>query len=432
MRALVLALVKSFCAKFIARSIFVCVTAICFAGRAFADGAFPDELSVYLPANAPNRIMLGTNFGLVISEDSGQSWRFVCEFFITHNQSDIVNFYKIASDGAVLAVSLVKLWRSTDAGCTWTLATGSVSSLFVTDAFIDPNDPSFVVAVASNATGSGLYPSHDGGLTFGAALYAPTPAPLVSVEIASTPGVIYATQFDAASNGYLLKSTDAGANWTRQQLPVPSGNQPRIIAVDPTDANKVYLRLLSFGASTDGIAITTDGGRTLARPITLSGGTNYFSSFLRAADGTLYAGTTNGDLYVQAPGDTTFTMRVGPRTRCLGQRPGSSRIYACGDGSADGYNLGYSDDGARTFQPLMSFTQIAGPLTCPAVNDACASWYALLLQTLGGGTDGGTGVGPKPTGGSHCSAVGAGEALALLLVRLLRPSRSRSVSKERD
>jgi len=400
----------------IARSLLVWATALCFEGFAFADGAFPDELSVYLPANAPNRIMLGTNFGLVISEDAGQSWRFICEFFITRNNSDIVNFYKIGSDGAVLAISLVSLWRSTDGGCSWTLAGGSVSSLNVTDGFIDPNDPRFVVAVAASASASGLYPSHDGGLTFGPALYTTSSARVISVEIASTSGIIYGTQVTGAGDAYLLKSTDSGAHWAQLSLPVSSGTQPRIIAVDPADANKVYLRLLNIRTQDDAIAVTTDGGNTLTTLITLPGGTNYFSSFLHAADGTLYVGTISGDLYAEAPGETAFTRRAGPLTRCLGQRPGSSRIYVCADAVHDGFNLGYTDDGAHTFHPLMSFTQIAGPLTCPAVSEVCASWYALLLQTLGVGADGGTGTGPQPSGGSHCSGVGAGGLLGLLLV----------------
>src|SRR5947209_6557024 len=34
-----------------------------------ADGAFPDSLQVLLPAGQPHRIILATNFGLIISED---------------------------------------------------------------------------------------------------------------------------------------------------------------------------------------------------------------------------------------------------------------------------------------------------------------------------------------------------------------------------
>lgn len=48
-------------------------------GRAQADGAFPDEFSIHFPPDAPNRILIGANFGLLVSEDDGLSWRYACE-----------------------------------------------------------------------------------------------------------------------------------------------------------------------------------------------------------------------------------------------------------------------------------------------------------------------------------------------------------------
>lgn len=415
----------------IARRLVLCLAVACFAGRTLADGAFPDELSVYLPSDAPRRIMLGTNFGLVISEDDGASWRYVCELYITNTGLDQVNFYKLAPDGAVFAISFFHMWRSADGGCSWTQAGGSVAPLALTDAFIDPNDATFVLAIASGPTSSGIYPSHDGGVTFSAALYTTTDR-LTSIEISrSNPNIIYAVRVHAASSSgpgsaHLLRSADRGTTWTSQQLPVPSGTEPRIMAVDPEDANTVYLRLLTLSTSTDAIGITTDGGNTLAVPLTISGA--FFTSFLRASDRTLYAGTAGPDLYIRLSGATDFSRRTGPRTRCLGQRPGTSRIFGCGDAFLDGYNLGYSDDGAQTFQPVLRFLQIAGPLNCSAVQTFCAAQFVLLLQTLGlGAPDAGTaadaGAGRTSSGGSHCSSVGSegtsvGAALAMGLLLL--------------
>jgi len=416
-----------------ARRILLSVALACMAGPALGDGAFPDELSVYLPPGSPNRIMLGTNFGLVISEDGGQSWRFVCELFITNSGADIVNYYKVGSDGSIIAVTFVNLWRSSDGGCSWTRGGGSVASLDVADAFIDPNDPTFVLALATSASGSGIYPSHDGGLTFGPALYTTTDL-LTGIEIArSDPKVVYATQVHAATGSkgggaYLLKSVDHGATWTSQQLQVSSTTTPRIAGVDPVDAGTVYLRLLALAESTDALAITADGGKTVQTAVTLTG-SRYFTSFLRAGDRTLYAGTSSADLYVRPPGATFFSKRVGPRARCLGQRLGTSRIFACGDGFLDGYNLGYSDDDANTFKPMMKLTDIAGPLSCPAVKNACEVQYEILLQTLGvtdAGTppDAGT-VTPKP-GGSHCGTTSGSGSAALVGLLALLASRRRA------
>jgi len=402
------------------------VAAASWVGAAQADGAFPDEMTVLLPIAAPHRILVGTNFGLAISEDDGATWRYACEPHVTGTGADLVSIYQLALDGAVLAVSVLALSRSADGGCTWAKAGGAVSGLNILDAFIDPNDATFVLAIAIGASGSGIYPSHDGGITFGAALLT-TPDRLTGIEIArSTRGVFYATQVHPPGSGpgstQVLRSTDFGATWSATVIDAPSGTEARIAAVDPADANIVYLRLLSLAS--DGIAITTDGGRTVPPPaLSLSG--NAVSSFLRATDGTLYAGTLSGDLYVRPLGAANFTRRAGPHLRCLGQRRGTSRIYACADGFQDGFNLGYSDDGAQTFQPLFRFTQLAGLLTCPPVQNACAAHWELLQLTLGIGetpgprpVDGGT-PSPSASGGSHCAIVGgrlSSEAAALLVL----------------
>jgi hypothetical protein len=165
------------------------------------------------------------------------------------------------------------------------------------------------------------------------------------------------------------------------------------------------------------------------------------SAFLRAGDGTVYTGTAAGDLYVGSARATSFEHRIGPHLRCLGQRAGTARIYGCGDGSLDGFNLGYSDDGAHTFKPLLGFSvhtarvalitspertfelaepaQISGPLTCPPVPSACAAHWANLQQVLGittpdaGASSGGS---AKSSGGGHCASLGASGGGLLVLI----------------
>ena len=44
-----------------------------------ADGAFPDSQVILTPADLPGEIILVTNFGLIASEDGGQSWLWSCE-----------------------------------------------------------------------------------------------------------------------------------------------------------------------------------------------------------------------------------------------------------------------------------------------------------------------------------------------------------------
>src|SRR6516162_7293685 len=48
-------------------------------GAARADGAFPDSDSIVVPASLPGEIVLGTNFGVLLSVDDGDTWTWTCE-----------------------------------------------------------------------------------------------------------------------------------------------------------------------------------------------------------------------------------------------------------------------------------------------------------------------------------------------------------------
>jgi hypothetical protein len=395
-------------------------------GAARANGAFPDEFSIHFPPDAPHRIFMGANFGLLVSEDDGGTWRYSCEPWVVAGSnaalaSANVGFYQVTAAGAILANS-VNLTRSSDAACTWPISTGSVSDHVVSDFFPDPTDATFVLAIViGSAGGSYIVASHDGGTTFDAPHLYDTPDLLTGVEIArSKRGVVYATSV-STSGATFLASTNFGAfdSWTPTALDVGQGTQPRILAIDPANEKTVYLRLLT--GSSDAISMTTDGGQTFRTIVTING---QFSAFLRAADGALYAGTRDGNFYVQAAGTTGFATRSGPHFRCLGQRPGATRIYACADMIVDGHSLATSDDNGLTFHPMMSFTQLLGPLTCAPVQTNCAAHWERIQGVLGIGAaaDAGqtnSGGGSGGGGGSHCASAGADLSVLLGLAVIL-------------
>src|SRR3954469_5921824 len=102
--------------------------ALAAAGAAHANGAFPDEFSVHFLSNAPHRILVGANFGLLVSEDDGATWRYSCEPYVTMGSSAALStanvyYYQLTADGAVIADS-VEVTRSADLGCTWPASSG--------------------------------------------------------------------------------------------------------------------------------------------------------------------------------------------------------------------------------------------------------------------------------------------------------------------
>jgi hypothetical protein len=374
------------------------------AAPAHANGAFPDELSVQFPLDAPHRILLGTNFGMLISEDDGATWRYTCEPYVTTGSLSAaalsganVLMYQATADGALLeaSVDVRRSARGTDLGCGWPVSTFTPANPIVTDIFAAQSDPNLVLAITGTTSGTFLVASHDGGRTFG-----PTPlntdrfSVLSGVEVArSNASVVYATVLhsgngtDDPGKATLRRSDDGGTTWPDSSSFVipsptpPATPQPLILAVDPQDSSIVYLRLLS--GTQDSIAIATNGGQSVQTVLTISG---QFTSFLRATDGTLYAGTLEGNLYVRpaTPPNASFTTRTNaPHFRCLGQRFGTSDIYACGDMTVDGFSLGVSHNGGQSFQKVMSFTELKGPLTCAAVQTACAPhWERRRLLDL--------------------------------------------------
>jgi photosystem II stability/assembly factor-like uncharacterized protein len=381
-----------------------------------ANGAFPDEFSIHFPPDAPRRIYVGANFGMLVSEDDGLTWRYACEPWVVAGSNAALAFasvslYQIAADGALIAASpqASNMTRSVDVACTWPASTGAVTNQNVADFFPDPNDASFVLAivvrtVSPPADASYVVASHDGGKTFDPNQLYHTPDLLTGIEIArSKRGVVYATSTSlSGGTAKFLASTDSGVTWTSTALDLPSASEPRILAVDPVDEKKVYLRIAT--PVTDEIRMTADGGKTFQTILPPVAG--QMSSFLRAADGAVYAGTRAGKLYVQPAGETGFVARDAPHLRCLGQRPGASRIYACADMVIDGYSLGKSDDNGTTFQRVMSFTELLGPLTCAPVQTNCQSHWERIQGVLGiSRPDAGQGGSSK--GGSSCASTGA-------------------------
>jgi len=410
---------------------------------AHANGAFPDEFSIHFPAANPQRIYLGANFGLLVSEDDGATWRYACEPWVVSSSNaalsnENVSFYQLTAGGAMIATS-VTVTRTADDACTWPTSGGAITGAAVDDIFPDPSDSTFVLAIVATATGSYIVGSHDGGATFDATHLFDTSDILTGIEIAKSNGnFVYATSVSPVVGGtakfFSSSSRGAPGSWTTRDLSnvtgVTASTQPRILAVDPTDEKTVYVRLLN--GPTDGMAITQDSGANFTTPLTIPG---QFSSFLRTGDGAIYAGTLDGKIYIRPAGATTFNpAQTAPHLRCLGQRPGTTRIYACGDMVVDGFSLAYSDDNAATFHPLMSFTQLLGPLACAPVMTNCQAHWERIQGVLGiggfpdAGTDGGGGGGGGGGGagpGGHCASAGAGTTGLLMLLAFSLWRRSR-------
>jgi hypothetical protein len=245
-----------------------------------ANGAFPDSQSILTPSSRPSEISLVTNFGLVASRDGGHTWLWSCEQ--DANSFGYLYQYNAAPQNRLFALAKEKLIFSDDATCGWSTAQGMITGLSATDFFPDPGDASRVLALALDPTSSTyvVLQSTDTGATFTSKLYtSDAKATMTGIEIArSDPKTIYVTLTAATTNAPMLgHSNDGGATWRFTDLtPVLGAGTPSIIGVDPTNAQSV---LLLFKATTESLALTQDGGKTVTSSMTTSG---YFTSATRA------------------------------------------------------------------------------------------------------------------------------------------------------
>jgi len=387
-----------------------------------ADGAFPDSIGILLPSDQLNKIIAATNFGLLVSDDNGASWAWVCEEAIGLNA--FIYQQGAAPNDLLLAVTLDGLKYSSDFGCTWNRSGGTVSSVYVYDAFPDPVAALHAYALVRRSLPDGgvyeqLHDSLDGDQTFGLPLFTSPPGPqnhyLSGVENArSRAQRLYLTAYDRTPvHPYLHRSDDDGGTWQQADLaPAPGsalqGYTVLLIAVDPVNENRIYLRLIDSVTGHERLGIYDDSSATVRVTLDL---TYRMNAFLRRSDGALIVATSDGQAFISTDQGATFTSLANPpHIRALGERAGI--IYAVTDNFLDGYAVARSMDQGVTWQALVRYEQLTGPKHCGNLEAICAVPWQTLQATLRGALDGGNpDAGPPPTNHSGCTQSPSNEGL---------------------
>jgi hypothetical protein len=375
---------------------------------AYANGRYPLSNQLVVSPKDPSHIAVRATFGLVLSADQGTSWSWVCEKaaqFVNGEDPPI----ELTADNSVIVTSSAAFTTSPDFGCSWALPEdGQV----VVDADVDRSQPSRVVSVttlfADDKYGFALRQSLDNGATW-KPLGVPAEGYVTTVAVApSQPKRVYVSTTSLTTNmPSVVRSDDAGQTWHPFVLPAADSPVPYIAAVDPMNADRVYVRAPS-SAGGDVLLVSENAGMDWKQILKAKG---TLAGFALSPDGAQLAvgGPTDG-VQLASTSDYQLTNVNSLGVTCLTWT--SAGIFACADQAKAGFSVGLSLDEAANFQPLFKSNELTLK-TCDAgspVAAACPNAWRGLAPIIGAdpATPGYGGSATGGTGAAGASGVNGG------------------------
>ncbi len=377
-------------------------------GTARANGRFPESNQIAFTEHDPNLVLLRVTFGLLISHDRGKTFQWVCEQSIGYSGVEDP-MYTVTPSNAIIGTTYQGLSISRDNACGWTFAGGELDQQVFIDLTTNPHDAKNVFVFASSYDrqddagqilfSSKIWETKDEGQTF-TQVGPPIDPTLIGYTIDLTKtdaNRLYATAVRdpaTAPKGVLLVSTDLGKTWKEEAVPLlENERQLYIAAVDPNDAERVYLRT-SAGVDKPTRLIlreAMDGGQPTQRTVYTA--TAALLGFALTPDGSkVYVGGPKDGIKVASTQDFVFQKKSDIEVQCLALS--DQGLWACSTERV-GFIAGLSTDEGATFEPRVRFCDIGGPLTScgpgTPTNDRCAPNWPAQKALLGcGGLDGGT------------------------------------------
>lgn len=382
--------------SFFSRWLFVAALCCC-ASPTLANGRFPLAGQVVFDPGSEQHLLVSTTFGLLESRDGGRSFSYTCEFALgLGGQEDPM--LAITAGGVTVAATFNGIVTSRD-GCSYTKVP-ELDGEIIPDLTLSRSEAGTLVAFRSVGLGDGrfdseLVRSEDDGESW-TRLAPKLPGELlpITVDVApSDPERIYLSARLGGADEYssvLLRSLDGGHTFERSLVPHTSNQRLAFIAaVDPVNADRLYLRVDDPEGTV--LLLSEDAGESFS---TLFSGTGALLGFAidPAGESIVFGGPADG-LWNGAADGTGIERRSDLGPSCLGWN--AQRLYACADETQFGFALGVSADQGQTFEPLVRFADLCGPVACgeeTLVGRECVSDWNAIAPVLGAtcGVDPGT------------------------------------------
>jgi len=216
--------------------------------------------------------------GVYKSEDGGKTWHnvglrkseHIARIVIDPRDSNVVY---VAAPGPLWKGGGDRgLYKTTDGGKTWTSLIKVGEYTGVTEVMLDQRNPDVLLAATHQrqrryytlihgGPESALWRSADAGKTWTKVAGGLPTGELGRIGLAyapSNPSIIYAQVEAGEGRGGLYRSDDGGITWEKRNSSDTQGQYYAHVVVDPVDPNRVYIMNVN-------ISVSNDGGRTLGQ-----------------------------------------------------------------------------------------------------------------------------------------------------------------------
>ncbi|MEM9684518.1 MAG: glycosyl hydrolase, partial [Pseudomonadota bacterium] len=344
---------------------------------------------VGVPGDRDTYYFASTGGGVWKSDDGGSKWHNISDGYfggsvgaVAVAESDPNVVYAGLGEKTVRGnvSSNFGVWKSTDAGKTWTFI-GLEDTRHIGRIRIHPTNPDIVYVAAmgdlwQSSEARGVYKSTDGGETWEKVLYANEDAGAVDLVLEpGNPRIIYASTWNVrrTPHGFssggpgsdLWKSTDSGATWTKLTELDNMPAEPRGIigvTVSPADPDRVWAII---EAEDGGVFRSDDAGATWEKTNSdraLRSRAWYYTRIIADSQDANKVYVMNVSYAVSTDGGMTFSLHNAPHGdhHDLWIDPDdNTRMIIADDGGAQ-----VSTDGGASWstyynQPTMQFYRIA-------------------------------------------------------------------------
>lgn len=309
-----------------------------------------------------------TNRGLIFHEPATGTSRLLCNEALGVSTSELPSV-ALLEEGALLVGSSGGLKLSRDQGCTWQEVGPAPTGLNSAVARF-PSDARSAIVASYDAEPPGLYRTVDAGATWTLAV-ATEPGDFVQSLLVAPAAEdhIYATVAQFGEMGppshWLLHSSDGGASWQRHPLPVTPDEAKAVAAAsDPTDPEQLVLYTIanSPGLVDGRILHARNGGSTVEPAMEIP----EIRDARYDAEGTLWI-AARGGLYatpeLQSPVEpVSEAYQLG----CLA--PSGGELLVCGHYAGEAtsdFGVGRFNADTADFEPWLNFRSVGGLVECP-------------------------------------------------------------------